>query len=82
MMTSVFDGVENILRNGEEKAGFKHFLLFSEYFKKPSSSRLLKFKIVLQRVNPLPHVSILGSPNSAANEDMMSKLSKNGDIII
>ena len=29
--------------------------------------------------NPLPHTSILGSSNSAANEDMMSKIWTNGD---
>ena len=32
-------------------------------------------------LNPLPHMPILGSSNSAANKDMMSKLWKNGDTI-
>ena len=32
--------------------------------------------------NPLPHMQILGSSNSAANEDMMSKIWTNGDTII
>ena len=29
--------------------------------------------------NPLPHLPILGSSNSAANKDMMSKTWTNGD---
>ena len=33
-------------------------------------------------VNPLPHVPILGSSNSAANKDMMAKVWTNGDTII
>ena len=32
-------------------------------------------------VNPLPHMPILGSCNSAANKDMMSKILTNGDTI-
>ena len=31
--------------------------------------------------NPLPHMPILGSSNSAANKDMMSKILTNGDTI-
>ena len=31
--------------------------------------------------NPLPHMSISGSSNSAANKDMMSKIWTNGDTI-
>ena len=33
-------------------------------------------------VNPLPYMPILGSPNSAANKDMMLKIWTNGDKII
>ena len=32
-------------------------------------------------VNPLPHMPILGSSNSTANKDMMSKIWTNGDTI-
>ena len=32
-------------------------------------------------VNPLPHMPILGSSNSAANKDVMSKIWTNGDTI-
>ena len=32
--------------------------------------------------NPLPDMPILGSSNSAANKDMMSKIWTNGDTII
>ena len=33
-------------------------------------------------VNPLPHMPVFGSSNSAANKDMMSKIWTNGDTII
>ena len=33
-------------------------------------------------LNPLPHIPILGSSNSAANKDMMSKILTYGDKII
>ena len=33
-------------------------------------------------INPLPHMPILGSSDSAANKDMMSKIWTNGDTII
>ena len=33
-------------------------------------------------IDPLPHMPILGSLNSAANKDMMSKIWTNGDTII
>ena len=32
--------------------------------------------------NPLPHMPILGSSNSAVNKDMMSKIRTNTDAII
>ena len=39
----------------------------------------LMFEISL---NPLPHMAILGSSNSAANKDMMSKIRTNVDTVI
>ena len=33
-------------------------------------------------LNPLPHMPTLGSSNSAANKDIMSKIQTNGDTII
>ena len=32
-------------------------------------------------INPLPHMPILGSSNSAASKDMMSKIWTNGDSV-
>ena len=40
------------------------------------------FSPLLTMFNPLPDMPILGSSNSAANKDMMSKIWKNGDTII
>ena len=37
---------------------------------------------VTSTFNPLHHMPILGSSNSAANKDMMSKIWTNGDTII
>ena len=37
---------------------------------------------VLRKVNPLLHMAILRSSDSAANKDMMSKIWTNGDTII
>ena len=37
---------------------------------------------VYRSVNPLPHMAILGSSNSAANRDMLSKIWINGDTLI
>ena len=45
IMISDFDGVENIVRKGEN-AGYQHFLLFSQCFQKASFSGSLKVKIV------------------------------------
>ena len=70
MMTSVFDRVGNIVGKGEN-AGYQHFLLFPQCFQKLTVSGLLTLGIVWERVNPLPHMPILGSSNSAANKDMM-----------
>ena len=41
-----------------------------------------KLGLVWERVNPSPDMSILGSSNSTANKDMMSKIWMNGDIVI
>ena len=38
---------------GENDAGFQHFLLFPQYFLKASFSRLLKVRMVWERVNSL-----------------------------
>ena len=32
--------------------------------------------------NPLPYMPVVGSSNSAANKDMMSKICANGDTVI
>ena len=37
---------------------------------------------VYRSINPLPHMEILGSTNSAAYRDMMSKIWINGDTFI
>ena len=37
---------------------------------------------VFLKLNPLPHMVILGSSNSAANKDMMSRIWTNGDTVI
>ena len=62
---------ENIM--GSDNADYQHFVLFPECFQKPSISGLS---------HPLPHMLILGSSNSAANLDVMSKIWTNGDTII
>ena len=41
MLISLFDGVENIVRKGEN-AGYQHFLLFPQCFQKASFSGFLK----------------------------------------
>ena len=37
---------------------------------------------IIQYVNPLPHMPILGFSNSAATTDMMSQTWTNGDTVI
>ena len=49
MMISLFDSEENTVGKGEN-AGCQHFLLFPQFFLKPSSLRSLKVGIVWQRV--------------------------------
>ena len=68
---SVFDWEENIVQKGEN-SDHKHFLLF------PRFSTAACFSVV----NPLSDMPILGSLNSAASKDMMSKIWTNGDTII
>ena len=45
LMVSLSDRVENIAGKGEN-AGYQHFLLFPQFFRKPSFSGLLKLGIV------------------------------------
>ena len=51
----VLGQVENIVGKGE-KAGFQHFLLFLQSFRKASSTGPLKVRIVWQRVYSIIHV--------------------------
>ena len=81
LMIDVYDRIENIVGKGEN-ASFQHFLLFLQCFQKLPFSVLLKVGIVWYRVKSLLHMAILGSSNSAANKDMMSKICTNGDTII
>ena len=92
-MKFLFDKVGNWEK--EKNAEYQHFLLFRQYFQKPSFFRVVKTPNDLSldiccsmckitsflSVNPLPHMPILGSSNSAANKDMMSKILTNGDTI-
>ena len=43
---------------------------------------LISIQCISDGLNPLPHMPILGSSNSAANKDMKSKIWTNGDTII
>ena len=45
LMSSLYDRVENTVGKGEN-ADYQHFLLFSQYFLKPSSLRSFKVGIV------------------------------------
>ena len=51
---------------------------FSHCLQQPSMLRLLKLGIVCHRVNTLLQMPILGSSDSAANKNMMSKTWTNG----
>ena len=67
------------------------FYSFPQCFQQLPFSWVLKFRIVWKRVkamsrfffilNPLSHMPILGSSNSAANKDRMSQILTNGDTI-
>ena len=41
-----------------------------------------QYQPIWVHINPLPHMPILGSPNSAENKNMMSKIWTNGGTII
>ena len=46
------------------------------------SVSLSVYLFVCKNFNPVPHMAILGSSNSVANTDMMSKIWTKGDTII
>ena len=71
-MTKLSKGVENTVRKGEI-ARYKQFLLFPQCFQKACFPGASIGIVVWERVNPLPHMAVLGSSNSEANKDMMSK---------
>ena len=81
MIFSAFDRVENIVGKGE-KAGYQYFLLFPQCFEMASFPDTSKGVIVWEWVKPLPDMPILGSPNSAADKDMMAKIWTNRDTIV
>ena len=62
-----------------------HYLYSKDGF---TYGQYIHYKMLLLRlhvyrsINPLPHLAILGSTNSAANRDMMSKIWINGDTVI
>ena len=74
--------LENIMGEGKN-IGNQYFLLFHAMFSTHPKTHF-SFEVRLQMlsvwtsVNPLSHMSILGSSNSAANKDMMSKIMTNG----
>ena len=67
---TVFDEIESV-EETEDGSSYQHFLLFPLFSK----------GFILRVINPLPHMPILGSSNSAANKDMMSKLLTKGDLV-
>ena len=66
----------------KENANYQQYLLLTQYCQRLSSSfnplpdnKILdwsKLKQTCRHFNPVPHLPILGSSNSAANYDMMS----------
>ena len=62
-----------------------HYLYSKDGF---TYGQSIRYKMLLVRlhvyrsINPLPHMAILGSTNSAANRDMMSKIWIDGDTFI
>ena len=72
--------VENTVGKGEI-ACYEQFLLFPQCFQKASFPGASKGVIVWEWVNPLPRMPILGSCNSTANKDVMSKMLTNGDTV-
>ena len=73
--------VENTVGKGEI-ARYEQFLLFPQCFQKACFPRVSKGVIVWEWVNPLPDMPILGSSNSAANKNVVSKEWTNGDTVI
>ena len=71
-MTLKEKAFEKIVGKGKN-AGYQHFLLVPQC--------LLPIPRKISVVNPLPHMPILCSSNSAANKHMMSKILTNGDTI-
>ena len=65
--------VENTVGKGEI-ARYEQFLLFPQCFQKACFPEASKGVIVWEWVNPLPDMQILGSSDSAANKDIMSKI--------
>ena len=65
-----------------EIACYEQFLFLPQCFQKACFPGASKGVIVWEWVNSLPHMPILGSSNSAANENMMSLIWTNGDTII
>ena len=53
-------------------------LVFHKHILLILSTKANQMKSVLP-FNPLPHMSVLGSSNSAANKDMMAKIWTNGE---
>ena len=77
----------------QELADVNYFLnifeqRITDYFKQNwhealnESSRCFHYKHYKSLLNPLPHMPILVSSNSAANKDMMAKIWTNRDTII
>ena len=71
----------------KENAGYQHFLPFPTLFPtllktNPFSNTASNPIKTNQHINHLPHMPNLGSSNSAANKDMMSKIQINGETII
>ena len=65
--------VENTVGKGEI-ARHEQFLLYPRCFQKACLPVASKGVIVWEWANPVPDAPILGSFNSAANKDMMSKI--------
>ena len=68
----------------QRQKSFCHHIIFQQYYLSLANSLNLVKSKILSGVNPLPHMPILGSSNSAANtgKDMMAKIWKNGNTII
>ena len=79
--TKLSKWIENTAGKGEI-AHDEQFLLFPQCFQKSCTADTYKPGLVWERVNPVPHMAILDSSNSAANKDMMSKIWTNGETII